>query len=255
MSRLLVRLYPAAWRARYGEEFETILAERAMGPFDVADVVLGALDARLHPRVARHAASGKGFSMSLRIGGAAAVIGGVLWPLGFAIASIGDASQGIGFGIHIAGAVALLIALIGLSAFQSRLHPELVWTAFLLPAAGFVAAIVGSAAMATLGDRPLVADWSGWSFWAVGSLATLVGSILFGVASQRVQRVSRTGAMILTLGSLAAVIALVIGTGGLGGPLGGVLALFGLLAFAGGWVAMGIGAIRLAPPAVGPQAA
>ncbi|MHB8672344.1 MAG: hypothetical protein ACYDAK_01535 [Candidatus Limnocylindrales bacterium] len=47
MIGLLVRLYPARWRARYGHEFEALLDERRLGPFDVADVLLGAIDAHL----------------------------------------------------------------------------------------------------------------------------------------------------------------------------------------------------------------
>ena len=50
MIGLLLRCYPSRWRARYGEEFAAILAERPLGPFDVADVLLGALDAQLHLR-------------------------------------------------------------------------------------------------------------------------------------------------------------------------------------------------------------
>ncbi len=47
--RLLLRLYPGAWRARYEEEFLLVLAAR---PFSVAegiDVIRGAFDAYLHP--------------------------------------------------------------------------------------------------------------------------------------------------------------------------------------------------------------
>ena len=69
MIALLLRLYPARWRARYGDEFAAVLEERPLGPFDVADVLLGALDAHLHLRglgaASQHA---KGFAMSLRIG-------------------------------------------------------------------------------------------------------------------------------------------------------------------------------------------
>jgi hypothetical protein len=42
----LVRLYPPAWRSRYGEEFEALLEESLRSPLDVVDVILGALDAR-----------------------------------------------------------------------------------------------------------------------------------------------------------------------------------------------------------------
>lgn len=33
---LLVRLYPSAWRERYGVELEAVLEDRPPGPFDVA---------------------------------------------------------------------------------------------------------------------------------------------------------------------------------------------------------------------------
>ncbi len=43
----LVRLYPSAWRERYGEEFGALLQECLHGPLDVLDILLGALDAHL----------------------------------------------------------------------------------------------------------------------------------------------------------------------------------------------------------------
>lgn len=45
--RWLVRLYPRAWRQRYGEEFEVLLEECLHSPIDVLDILLGALDAHL----------------------------------------------------------------------------------------------------------------------------------------------------------------------------------------------------------------
>jgi len=46
-----VRLYPTAWRARYGPEFEALLVERPPAARDRIDIVLGAVDARLSPQV------------------------------------------------------------------------------------------------------------------------------------------------------------------------------------------------------------
>jgi hypothetical protein len=43
----LVRLYPRAWRDRYGDEFEALLEECLHSPLDVLDIFLGALDAHL----------------------------------------------------------------------------------------------------------------------------------------------------------------------------------------------------------------
>lgn len=51
MSRL-VSLYPAAWRARYEDEFMTLLAEQPPTSIgDCIDLIRSALDARLHPQV------------------------------------------------------------------------------------------------------------------------------------------------------------------------------------------------------------
>ena len=47
---LLLRLYPRAWRERYGEELGAQLeAQRPLRIGVVADLVRGALDAHLHP--------------------------------------------------------------------------------------------------------------------------------------------------------------------------------------------------------------
>jgi hypothetical protein len=59
----LLRLYPRAWRARYGEEFAALLAESRLSPFVVCDVLLGALDAHLRP----YLVPGRIFSMISRL--------------------------------------------------------------------------------------------------------------------------------------------------------------------------------------------
>jgi hypothetical protein len=52
----LLRLYPAQWRQRYGEEFAAVLASQRASPGLVFDVIGGAIDARLHPQI-QHAHS------------------------------------------------------------------------------------------------------------------------------------------------------------------------------------------------------
>lgn len=47
----LVRLYPARWRARYGEEFGAALASQRVSVGMLLDVIGGAVDAHLHPQV------------------------------------------------------------------------------------------------------------------------------------------------------------------------------------------------------------
>lgn len=53
--RRLLRLYPADWRARYGDEFLELLARERRTPGKVLDVLLGALDAHLHTRLGARA--------------------------------------------------------------------------------------------------------------------------------------------------------------------------------------------------------
>jgi hypothetical protein len=49
---VLLRLYPAPWRQRYGEEFLALISERPQSLEDRVDIVRGAIDARLHPQLA-----------------------------------------------------------------------------------------------------------------------------------------------------------------------------------------------------------
>jgi drug/metabolite transporter (DMT)-like permease len=258
MKSLLVRLYPARWRARYGEEFAAILEERPLGPFDVADILLGALDAQLRLR-GRDATikQGRMFTMSLRLGGAAAILGGVLFPAGFVAASIDgsdDPFPGIAF--ILVGLVAFLVALIGLSAFQARRHPRLIWTAFALPAFGTAVACIGIVSAPFFGDRPVVAGLDPWSISMIGLMATAVGTILFALATYRTRALSRPAAGFLAAAAGYLVTGVVVALSGLFGEVDGVagtlaaaLGIAGLFAFSIGWIALGWTAIRADRPA------
>lgn len=245
MRSRLVRLYPAGWRARYGDEFLALLEERPLGPFDVADILLGALDAQLRlRRVGAASTTGRSLSMSLRIGGLAAILGGVLWPLGFytfagsdgdatAIASIDLAAAAL---ILVGGSLALLVALAGLTAFQARAHPALAWLAFALPAVGLIASVIGMIGMRF--DEGL------WGVWGLGTLLTFLGWILFAAITYRTAVLSRGGAILLGIGSILAMLA-VMGVASL--PIPAVVATF--VGLAAGWLVLGFQAIRPARPA------
>lgn len=254
MRALLIRCYPARWRARYGDEFEAILEERPLGPFDVADILLGALDAQLRLRGSdAHIQKGTGFSMSLRLGGAAAILGAVLFLTGFVATAIDGSDEAFpGAALILAGTAALLVALVGLSSFQARRHPRLIWTAFAVPALGTALACVGIVAMAFVGDRPFVAGLSPWEIWMLGTFATVLGSALFALATYRTGAISRPAAGLLAGGSGLLLAVLVIGLSGLVGgadALAPALIVAGLLAFSTGWIALGWTAIRLDQPA------
>jgi hypothetical protein len=242
MTSLLIRCYPARWRARYGDEFEAVLEERPLGPFDVADILFGALDARL--RLRGHGADTqheRRFTMSLRVGGIAAIVGASL--IAIVIALTGGHTEGSVNAVTIALLVALaalLVALTGMSAFQAHSDPWLVWTAFALTAVGTVAIfIAGVSDLAGVGPR----DWRDGTL-PIGMVAVALGSAAFGIATYRGSVLSRKGASSLVIGPAVGFIG-VIAVGqdlwGLGMPL----VLVGIVSFLAGWFTLGVAAIRL----------
>ncbi len=254
MTALLLRFYPARWRARYGDEFAAVLEQRPLGPFDVADVLLGALDAHLHLRglgaASEHA---KGFAMSLRIGGYAAIVGGVLWMItlaGNALNNGGDSfSPWLGYAI--VGATAMtLLALIGLSAFQARRHPLLTWAAFAIPALGAVISLLAYVAIVITGDTDaiLVGGVSPWLVASLGMMTMVLGSILFAVATWRSRTLSRTASALLAVGAALVVVALLGASGALPFPVVIVPVVAAILVFPAGWVGLGISALRVTGP-------
>lgn len=258
MTTLLIRLYPARWRARYAVEFLALLEERPLGPFDVADILLGALDAHLHLRgLGAASQNGRGFAMSYRIGGWAAIIGGLLWLIGLAASSVDQSDEAWPWlGFLLAGTALLLVALAGLSAFQSRRFPWLVWTAFLVPAVGTIVSVVGLAAMALIGDRTLVSNVSPWEVWMVGMLALIGGSGLFAIATWLTSSLSRAGSLLLGV-TAAVLLASVLGSVAVepvGEQIGFALFSLGILGFGGGWILVGVSAVRAGHKASAPTA-
>ena len=250
MIGLLLALYPARWRTRYGEEFRVVLESRPLGPFDFADVLIGALDARLTRfRFAGAAGIDGGPLMMLRLGGFGAIAGGILWFIGLAVSSwpgIGDGSAW--FALVAVGTVGLLLALIGLSAFQARRDPILTWAAFAIPGLGTAVSLIGATMMVLRGDEPLVGSIDAWSVWAVGLLGTVVGSIIFAIATIRAAVFSRRAAIALAVSSVI-VILVAAGTSGIDQQtaIGQLLVTVTVGSFAASWVALGIMALRRGP--------
>jgi hypothetical protein len=61
----LIRLYPKAWRERYGDEFSEVLLGQRASVGMIVDVVGGALDAHLHPQIhVRQTETAKGDTMT-----------------------------------------------------------------------------------------------------------------------------------------------------------------------------------------------
>jgi hypothetical protein len=252
MIGLLLALYPARWRKRYGEEFRAVLESRPLGPFDFADVLIGALDARLTRfRFAGAAGIDGGPLMMLRVGGFGAIAGGILWFVGLAVSSWNDGQGGTAwFALVAIGTVGLLLALIGLSAFQARRDPILTWAAFAIPALGSVVSLLGlTTILLGPGDDPLVlGSFNAWSVWMVGLLGVLIGSVIFAIATIRAGVFSRRAAIALAISSVV-VLLLAFGFSGIDNQTlpGQLLLIGGLGPFAASWVALGVMALRRGP--------
>ena len=252
MITFLLRFYPARWRARYGDEFAQVLADRPLGPFDVADVLLGAIDAQLHLRgLGAASLHHKGFAMSLRIGGSAAILGGALWLIALSANAISDGAE-IGWEwlgpVLIGAVIATLVALVGLSAFQARRYPALTWAAFAIPALGAVIALFAAAAVIVTGDsdRALIGGLGVWEVSMIGLLLLLVGSGLFAIATVRTQALPRWAALLLLGGAVVVVPGLTGLSGGLvPESLVPIALLLTVVTFPAGWIAMGVSALRV----------
>jgi hypothetical protein len=236
MRTILVRCYPARWRARYGDEFLALLEERPLGPYDVADILLGALDARLRS----HRAAGspeRGLPMSLRLGGFAAIVGAVLWAVAglLTLGVLGNTGSGVPEALLLTGMLALLVAVAGLSAFQARIHPEATWAAFIVTAIGAFIFFVGY-----LGSVILAQDGL-WGLWFVGVLIVVLGSGLFAAVTYRTRVLSRVGAAIIGIGIVVMLSQMVV-------PVAELLPV-GLALFAVGWFTLGVHAVRIDRPA------
>ena len=251
MIGLLLRLYPAHWRHRYSEEFRAVLESRPLGPFDVADVLIGALDARLTRfRFAGAAEIAGGPVVMLRLGGLGAVAGGTLWFLGLAVSSA-FGGDGAWITLMAIGSIGILLALIGLSAFQAYRAPVLAWAAFAIPAIGSAVSAIGAAAMA-LGPAdgaPILGSFDAWSIWILGLMATVVGSILFAVATFRAAVFSRRAAVALAVTSAATLVVMFGSMGLVSVPpdVGRLLVAVITGSFAASWITLGILALRRGP--------
>lgn len=253
MRSLLIRCYPARWRARYGDEFEAILEERPLGPFDVADILLGALDAQL--RLRGHGATTeheRGFTMTLRIGGFAAILGAALVSLALLLGSgaLVRIDRVVPSLLILTGSLALLVALAGMSAFQARAHPRLSWAATWLLVIATVSSTVG--VLVGLDD----ASGEGSFVWLMlGLLAAVIGSVLYGIVTYRA--LSTGAALLLVAAGVLLFVGLAVSSTDYqqGGSLGIVAFYPGIICFAAGWFVLGVQAIRLDRPATAPRPA
>jgi hypothetical protein len=235
----LDRLYPGAWRDRYGEEFDALLQERGIRPHDLIDLALGALDAHLDgARV-----SGR-TSRTLRasIGSAAALAAGVLWVLAL-VSAIADGNGDAGL-LPMTLAISMLV--LALAAFGSRSssHPRLVAAGLLAPVAGVVLLLGGVGMASVVGaDAPVWGDLTPYAFWITGLALALAGAVVFGVIGTVVGSLPRMIASLLGAGVLIQALTIFATDHATQGPL----LVFAAAAFGFSWALAGLGFWRMRP--------
>ncbi len=125
MNRL-IRLYPAAWRQRYGDELAELLEERPPSMGDRLDIVRGALDARMHAQV-----PGREIPRGHRLPGILALAAGLFYCvffIGVALPVV-DPNQWGMFAYLIPAAI--LLALVSLpGSYFERYSRQLKWAFF-----------------------------------------------------------------------------------------------------------------------------
>lgn len=186
--------------------------------------------------------------MLLRLGGFGAILGGILWVIGLWSASgLADgANRVVPMLLLLLGTAGILVALVGLSAFQGHRDPQLAWPAFLVPGLGSIASIVGIIGMgAPDSGFNQSGELDAWSIWMIGLIATLIGSILFATATIRAAVLSRPTAIAL---AITAALLLVVGFGVTTGSSANIALIVPLTcAFGASWVALGVSALRRGP--------
>jgi hypothetical protein len=115
--------------------------------------------------------------------------------------------------------------------------------AFLVPAAGTVACLIGIVGILVATDEELL-----WMMFALGGETAIVGSVLFAIVTYRMGTLSRAGSVLLGVGAVLTPITIA-------SPSMHSIAAVGLGCIALGWFALGVQAIRASGPAVAPRIA
>ena len=171
---------------------------------------------------------------------------------------VNDAAFAIGVGVVVA-TVATLIALIGLSAFQSRRHPLLTWAAFAIPCVGAVVGLLGWVAIdGGRGQRRGGRRGTDRLGHRVDRPAR-AGPGLVAVRARHLAHAEPVAPRVRRSWGSAPCSWCPRSSGVTGGllptPAGEVLVVASLAAFPLGWVALGLSALRIDRPAASAAAA
>ena len=229
----LVRLYPAPWRDRYGEEFLALLEDRPPAALQVIDIVWGALDAHLFPQ----APEGR-FRMFTRLAGLAAMGAGAALLIGFLGSVIPDVTR------YTVPTVYLLatIGLVGIHLRQVGVRPALAWLGFAAALVGLVTGVV-SLILSWTGELPP----SGGEFGHLSGVALWIGSTALGAVMLAIAIFPLPVGLAFTIGAPLAMIGLLVGNLEGSSEVLQTVSLAGIVLYAVGWVGAGFSLLVAQP--------
>ena len=231
----LARLYPAAWRARYGAEFDALLADRSLTVRDRLDIVRGAIDARLHPQIPGAPGEIRAATRTDRATAGLMIVGGILISIWAAVLIIAEPRWDSDFDPE-----PLLVSVV----FTVGLLGSILAIAGLLAAANRHAAALGDVGVLAALLTSVGLIFSSLGGGALGTLMLVGGAIIF--AARAAGRVCAwPAAFAFALGSS------LLAAGMLGFAIGGgqdVRLLWLCGAYGPAWVLLGVG-LRPAPAA------
>jgi hypothetical protein len=189
MNRILL-LYPRAWRRRYLDEVADLLADRPPTVRDQLDLVLGAVDAWLHPQVSAPAAVvDEEPLMGPSVGLALGFLAGLMWAVGGIAQHTGGYDPITGYkassGLMLVLAATMVSALAAVARTWSMVAPGRATRA---------------AALTMLGSAFLV--FLPWPILVLGYWGHLLATMLFGL---RLHEAGRRSGVLLVVAALAAV--------------------------------------------------
>jgi hypothetical protein len=242
----LVRLYPAAWRARYGEEFEALLEAQRFSVRIVLDVLLGALDAQLE-----RGEGGSTMATRLRTPPALAIIvGSLLWLMQGLVSPLRIIGGGPWLLVVIAvGLVCMAVGIIGLGLIHER-GRSLAMSMAILAGAGLIAGAAVEIAF-LLGGIPFCCNEKVQMWPAVVGIGGLVAQAGFAVAALVVRVLPRLP--LVAIAVLAALLAAVTAAMSFGGASANGLAdlyLWSSAFLPVAWLSLGIAVLLSRPEPV-----
>ncbi|MFN8519514.1 MAG: hypothetical protein U0667_09060 [Chloroflexota bacterium] len=185
----LVRLYPRAWRERYGDEFDALLKEVRLSPSFAFDVLRSAAIAQAQGALRAAVIAPMPMSSLRRFGASAGVAGGGVWALTFLIGGLagwGRNGRDWGFLLLVVAACLILVQQVSMASDSGHSGRRVTRGAIAFSCLGSLL-LLASAFAAIAMEQPVAMHPAVMppQLWEAGMLLTIVGSAATGIATLR----------------------------------------------------------------------